>query len=187
MPPATTLLATTKQTWPSKYTRRPFSCSRTASNTSAATTGIAYNIIQYISDNTSASTTGFPTAVPRATPAKWSASHVLLLYPCSRSRLVAPGQNVGGERGSKPVAHARCRHPLPKAFAAAQSRSGHDIHRPRQQSMRCLSTIAMRSPVLRTLTRSQAAPRLRDADVSQDKWPQLYSEVRVPCHPHAAT
>ncbi len=26
--------------------------------------------------------------------------------------------------------------------------------------------------------RLQAAPRLRDADVSQDKWPQLYAEVR---------
>jgi hypothetical protein len=44
----------------------------------------------------------------------------------------------------------------------------------------------MRFSVLRTLTRVQAAPRLRDADVSQDKWPQLYAEVRFPCRALAA-
>jgi hypothetical protein len=52
--------------------------------------------------------------------------------------------------------------------------------------MRRSSTIAIHFPVLRMLTRVQAAPRLRDADVSQDKWPQLYAEVRLPCRALAA-
>jgi RIO kinase 1 len=33
----------------------------------------------------------------------------------------------------------------------------------------------------------QAAPRLRDADVSEDKWPQLYAEVPLLSHHHTPT
>jgi len=100
----------------------------------------------------------------------------------------SPGQNVGRKRGAKPVAHARGRHPLPQALAATQPRPCDDFHRPRQQGECSCCSIHSRHFVTRSNIfihfLLQAAPRLRDADVSEDKWPQLYAEVPLLSHRH---
>ena len=71
------------------------------------------------------------------------------LHPAASCRLSLTrhlpfsGQNVGRKRGAKFVAHARSGYPLPQTFAAAQPRSRHDVHRPRQQGVRAETDVSM--------------------------------------------